>query len=190
MDDKWTPDESNPLHEPDGFGGDNSILKIGSVANKDRLSIYADELTRDTLVIRAAGGAGIRSIRPWLSCRMVQVGCCKPRPSHWKAHTRDGSACGSWIRVIAVDAGLRASNVIRCSLGDPTPFRWQDAIMYYALTDRFRNGDKSNDHPVENPKVKSPANYHGGDWRGIEEKIKDGVFQETGYQHNLDRAVE
>ena len=52
--------------------------------------------------------------------------------------------------------------------------------MYYAVTDRFRDGDRNNDHPIENPNVKSPANYHGGDWRGIEDKIKDGYFKRLG----------
>ena len=181
VDGKWTPDESNPLHEPDGFGGSNSILKIESVGNKDRLSIYADELTRDKLVIRAAGGAGIRSISavaelPDGSSQLLQT-TTKPLEGVIPV---EGLPAGSWIRVITADAGGRASNVIRCSLGDRATFQWQDAIMYYALTDRFRNGDKSNDHPVENPKVKSPANYHGGDWRGIEDKIKEGYFKKLG----------
>jgi cyclomaltodextrinase len=52
--------------------------------------------------------------------------------------------------------------------------------MYYALTDRFQNGDKANDHPVANEKVEAPANYHGGDWQGTEEKIKDGYFKKLG----------
>ena len=46
--------------------------------------------------------------------------------------------------------------------------------MYYALTDRFNDGDKTNDHPIDNPNVKPPANYHGGDWRGIEDKLEPG----------------
>ncbi len=181
VDDKWTTDEGNPLHEADGFGGNNSILKIDSVENKDRLSIYADELTRDKLVIRAVGVAEIRSVS---AVAELPDGSSRLLPTTTKASESmipvAGLPAGSWIRVIAADAGNRASNVTRCSLGDPTGFRWQDAIMYYALTDRFRDGDKSNDHPVENPKVKPPANYHGGDWQGIEDKIQDGYFKKLG----------
>ena len=181
VDDKWTPDESNPLHESDGFGGNNSVVKIGSAEYEKQLSIYADELTQDKLVIRGADAAEIRSISAIVE---VPDGSSRVLPTTTNALEGTipvaGLPEGSWIRVIAVDAGLRASNVIRCSLGDATTFRWQDAIMYYALTDRFRNGDKRNDHPVANEKVKAPANFHGGDWRGIEEKIKDGYFKRLG----------
>ena len=52
--------------------------------------------------------------------------------------------------------------------------------MYYAFTDRFADGDKSNDHPVENPNVLPPANFHGGDLRGIRDKIDNGYFESLG----------
>jgi len=181
VDDKWTTDESNALHESDGFGGSNSILKIESIENENRLSIYADELNREKLVIRGSGAVGIRSVSAVVE---LPDGSSRPLPATTKGLESIISVVdvpeGSWIRAIAVDAELRASNVVRCSLGNPTAFRWQDAIIYYALTDRYRNGDKSNDNPVANKKVELPANYHGGDWRGVEEKINDGYFKKLG----------
>lgn len=45
---------------------------------------------------------------------------------------------------------------------------WQDQIIYFALTDRFNNGDKSNDFNVN---VKSPYAYHGGDLQGLIDKL-------------------
>ncbi len=45
---------------------------------------------------------------------------------------------------------------------------WRSEIVYQLLTDRFANGDHANDYRVvEN----APARYHGGDWRGVEEKL-------------------
>ena len=52
--------------------------------------------------------------------------------------------------------------------------------MYYAFTDRFANGDRANDKPVDNPKVEPPANYHGGDLAGVRKKIEDGYFEKLG----------
>lgn len=181
VDDKWTNDESNPFHESDGFGGNNSILKIGAPEGAEGLSIYADELTRDGLVIRSGPAAEIRSISAVVE---LPDGSSHQLPGTIKKSESvipvTGLPAGSWIRVVANDDNLRASNVIRCSLGRRTTFPWQDAVVYYALTDRFQNGDKTNDHPVANEKVKAPANYHGGDWQGIEEKIKDGYFKRLG----------
>lgn len=45
---------------------------------------------------------------------------------------------------------------------------WRNEIVYQLMTDRFANGDYANDYRVvEN----APARYHGGDWRGVEEKL-------------------
>ena len=57
---------------------------------------------------------------------------------------------------------------------------WQDAVIYFALTDRFANGDRSNNRPLGNPNVLPPADYHGGDWRGITRKIEEGYFEKLG----------
>jgi glycosidase len=44
----------------------------------------------------------------------------------------------------------------------------QDDIIYFVLTDRFRNGDTSNDQDVDPSR---PTAYHGGDFAGLVEKI-------------------
>ncbi len=45
---------------------------------------------------------------------------------------------------------------------------WRDEIIYQVLIDRFANGDTSNDYRVNKS---SPARYHGGDWKGVTEKL-------------------
>ena len=182
VDERWTTDQDNPRHEPDGFGGNNSLLKIeGPEPSGSRFSIYADHLAPDRLIVHSAGSGGIRSTSvvaelPDGSTRLLPATAASAEINV----PITGLPPATWIRVIAADATGQASNVVRCSLGEAKTFRWQDAIMYYALTDRFRNGDKSNDRPVENPHLTAPANYHGGDWRGIEDKIEDGYFKRLG----------
>ncbi len=61
------------------------------------------------------------------------------------------------------------------------PFTWENANVYFLMTDRFNNGDPSNDyeHTPDNP----PAPYRGymgGDIKGITRKINDGYFSELG----------
>ncbi|MFE7063439.1 alpha-amylase family glycosyl hydrolase [Sutcliffiella sp. NPDC057660] len=53
---------------------------------------------------------------------------------------------------------------------------WQDEMIYFIMIDRFNNGDTSNDFAVNRD---DPKAYHGGDFRGIIEKldyIKDMGF--------------
>ncbi|MBN2496092.1 MAG: alpha-amylase [Deltaproteobacteria bacterium] len=45
---------------------------------------------------------------------------------------------------------------------------WRDEIIYQVLTDRFANGDRSNDYRVD---LDDPSAYHGGDWRGLAERF-------------------
>lgn len=47
-------------------------------------------------------------------------------------------------------------------------FDWRDAVIYQLLTDRFANGDTTNDFNVDRA---SPYRYHGGDFAGITQQI-------------------
>jgi len=59
-------------------------------------------------------------------------------------------------------------------------FDWRDASMYFILTDRFANGDNSNDSPVNHSGLDWKANWQGGDFAGIVEKLNDGYFESLG----------
>ena len=48
--------------------------------------------------------------------------------------------------------------------------QWCDEILYFAMTDRFENGDKGNDVQVD---PSDPERFHGGDWKGITNKLDD-----------------
>ncbi|OKY27357.1 alpha-amylase family glycosyl hydrolase [Thalassotalea sp. PP2-459] len=60
------------------------------------------------------------------------------------------------------------------------PF-WNNTIIYFMMTDRFSNGDKSNDQ-VLNRKQDGALlrNFMGGDIKGITQKIEDGYFAALG----------
>jgi alpha-amylase len=62
-----------------------------------------------------------------------------------------------------------------------TPFVWEGANLYFLMTDRFNNGDKTNDINFGRTKpVAKERGYQGGDIRGIIKKIDDGYFQKLG----------
>lgn len=55
---------------------------------------------------------------------------------------------------------------------DEGDFYWDEAIIYFLLTDRFYNGDPSNDDPNgEDYDTSHFETYHGGDFAGIIEKL-------------------
>jgi len=63
---------------------------------------------------------------------------------------------------------------------DNKNFQWQDAIIYSLMIDRFANGDKENDKPIIHPELNWRANFQGGDFAGIIDKIESGYFNNIG----------
>ena len=69
-------------------------------------------------------------------------------------------------------------------------FSWDNASVYFLLTDRFYNGNTSNDHsygraldangsPISGWES-NPGTFHGGDFAGITKKINEGYFDKLG----------
>ena len=69
-------------------------------------------------------------------------------------------------------------------------FSWDNSNVYFLLTDRFANGDTSNDHSYGraldangNPLSgwqSAPGTFHGGDFKGLTQKINEGYFDNLG----------
>jgi cyclomaltodextrinase len=66
------------------------------------------------------------------------------------------------------------------AVNNDSPKSWYDAIIYSLMIDRFNNGDPSNDNPVKHDSLFKPANYNGGDFQGIINKINEGYFNLLG----------
>lgn len=65
-----------------------------------------------------------------------------------------------------------------CS-GNIGTFDWRDAVLYFVFVDRFKDGDPSNNGPALSG-VEGPAQYKGGDWAGVRQKIEEGYFTDLG----------
>ncbi|MBR8537322.1 hypothetical protein KDU71_17265 [Carboxylicivirga sediminis] len=61
------------------------------------------------------------------------------------------------------------------------PFMWENANVYFLLTDRFNNGDTNNDVNFNRTKETGVLRgFMGGDIKGITKKINDGYFTKLG----------
>lgn len=67
-------------------------------------------------------------------------------------------------------------------------FSWDNSLVYFAITDRFYNGNTGNDHSygrsvgevdADNYQTRT-GTFHGGDYAGMTEKIKEGYFDALG----------
>jgi glycosidase len=64
-------------------------------------------------------------------------------------------------------------------------FTWDNATVYFVLTDRFYNGNPENDNSYGRKNGFKPdpldvATFHGGDVAGLTKKIEEGYFTELG----------
>ncbi|GEM45063.1 alpha-amylase family glycosyl hydrolase [Deinococcus cellulosilyticus] len=68
---------------------------------------------------------------------------------------------------------------------NPGPVINGQDVLYFALTDRFANGDTSNDNGTktrtgDTADKTNPIGWHGGDFKGITQKINEGYFEKLG----------
>ncbi len=62
-----------------------------------------------------------------------------------------------------------------------TPFVWEGANLYFMLTDRFFNGDPTNDNNFDRTEIPGKLRgFEGGDLKGVIKKIEEGYFTELG----------
>ena len=62
--------------------------------------------------------------------------------------------------------------------GEMADFVWEDALIYMIMTDRFVNGDSSNDG--ESTNAAQGADWLGGDFAGVTQMIQWGYFTDLG----------
>ena len=63
----------------------------------------------------------------------------------------------------------------------PQLFFWEGANLYFLLTDRFNNGDTSNDVNFNRAEETGVLRgFEGGDIKGVTQKINEGYFNELG----------
>jgi glycosidase len=81
------------------------------------------------------------------------------------------TTCATWTCV---------STAISCPGGATGGYDWRDAVMYFVFVDRFLDGDPSNNNPINASGLAQAANWQGGDWAGVTQKIKSGYFTSLG----------
>lgn len=99
----------------------------------------------------------------------------------------------STFKVTMNDTGYLTADSSTTENLENKKFSWDNATVYFVLTDRFLNADKSNDHSygrglqadgktaVEGlDSANNPGTFHGGDIKGLTQKVNEGYFTDLG----------
>lgn len=89
-----------------------------------------------------------------------------------------GLADGKYTVFVEAVNGSHAADLALPFWIEAEAFSFYDSPIYMVMIDRFRNGDSSNDSPVEGSET--PANFQGGDLKGITQAIEEGYFDALG----------
>lgn len=135
----------------------------GSLARGRALRAYSPTMRTSPVVTRAAALAGLSAC--------VLVGCTHRAPGTGSS-TRSGGATPT--AAVLQPAHATAGAEERATL-------WNSATVYFLLTDRFANGDTTNDHALGRAHDGVLLrNFEGGDLKGVLQKLNEGYFDSLG----------
>ncbi|HNY12763.1 MAG TPA: alpha-amylase family glycosyl hydrolase [Candidatus Wallbacteria bacterium] len=189
---KWLCDNANVNREDDGFGSFNSVLTIGEIPRVAKLFpgdfFYRPDRVRFT--VRYAGAYK----KPALSC--FYKGAAVPSEYISFAPSSSSFEIDFPTSIFKGREASAAALKLYCSYSSPegrvlelsdervfyransrvSPSAFRDSIIYFAMTDRFQNGDMSNDRPIKEKGLDARCNYQGGDFAGILKAARENYF--------------
>lgn len=87
----------------------------------------------------------------------------------------------AWGMAVCMGAGIGAVDVYAGNDAEvDNAASFSTDVIYQVVTDRFVDGDSSNNPTGEIFDTGNMKKYHGGDWAGIEQKIEDGYLTGMG----------
>jgi len=193
VDRKELIDPQNPVKVPNGLGDFNSVIIIESV-NEDKLYLHtlnyqAEDQTKSyNYYLEGFHSPLVKEtdVLALLDNQQINVSQIRIDGNKISLHFPDDLIEGERLIRVAIMTNGKFSNIQSSRIFDgkpvdnDSPKSWYDAIIYSIMLDRFSNGDPSNDYPVKHDSLLSPANYNGGDFQGIINKINEGYFNQLG----------
>ena len=193
VDGKELIDPQNPVKVPNGLGDYNSVLIIEpeksekmylhclnyEVGDQTKTFNYFFEGSYSPLTKEA-------NIVALLDNQVLNPSLIKVEGHKISIMFPDDLLDGRRLLRVAVKAEGKFSNIQSTWIRDgkvvnnDSPATWYDAIIYSLMIDRFSNGDPSNDNSIKHDSLFKPANYNGGDFQGIINKINEGYFNHLG----------
>ncbi len=195
VDGKEILDPSNPEKTPTGFDDFNSVLRV---TDTDTVRNFLHIGSKSESKQYATFSFFYDSNVPHTPLKSVDVIALLDNKSVPKESVR---VRGNKIEIQLSNKDLRGDRFLRALVsregmvtnieqvvlhnGIPagkrtSPGSWSDASIYSIMIDRFNDGDASNDKPVIHDSLSIQANYQGGDFRGIINKIDEGYFDSLG----------
>ncbi len=194
-------DPNNPEKKPNGFGDFNSLFNVanpeigklflhvaGKEINKNESKfsfIYENEPASPSLGGKDGSNIDSRDIIALLNNKRLNSKYIKVEENKIEFSFPKSQLKGKNLLRVVVNKNGRSTNIQSINIFDGVPadnnnFTWNDGIIYSLMIDRFNDGDKSLNKPIAHDSLFEKANYIGGDFQGILNKLNEGYFDSLG----------
>ncbi len=179
----WQLDGAEPMRKIVG-GVENSKVLLPDcrlpLLELETLEVSADHLRVVVAVRRGSGGAALEGER-------VERGGVLYDGATWDAQSQrftldvKSPAAGKWGLTFRIRNGAGEAVPLHLPIWvEAQAFDWRDAVLYFAMTDRFLDGDPSSSSADACLPNGNKANWLGGDWKGVRQRVEDGYFDSLG----------
>ena len=174
IDDVWSLDDGNPYT---GYCGvtENSVARVANVTHP----MYSATVENDLLTV--LWHAGTSGAGPSGTPTALTGAAWNATAWTWTLDLA-GFADGKHtlhLEGMADDGVVAEDLLLPFWRGQGADFVWDDALIYMLMTDRFVNGNTSND-PSPLPNAAQGADWMGGDFTGVTAHIEAGTFTDLG----------
>ncbi|MBI2427635.1 MAG: alpha-glucosidase C-terminal domain-containing protein [Ignavibacteriales bacterium] len=194
VDGKEIIDPSNPATAPTGFESYNSVLRV---ADKDSIKMFLHiggmGVVKEKCIFTflyddgASKGLAKKNVVALLNNDKVNEQNIVIKGHTIEVRLPKKTLSGEKVLRVLVTQNGKNTNIQQVQLYDAVPAgrsteaaKWHDGVIYSIMVDRFNNGNTTNDAPVRHDSIFVQANYQGGDFRGIIDKIESGYFDSLG----------
>ncbi|MCB2156226.1 hypothetical protein KQI84_15225 [bacterium] len=192
VDGHWMLDPGNTKVLEEG-GISNSRLDVAGSGGVAQEPLHISVLPANTPGIGSQGGfmvdlaAGARlepsSTNLFVNNKPVEASGYQINPVTGKISLNippDSWGSQQFVSVTVTDSTGRTGSLVAPFDFADAPRSPRDEVIYYAVVDRFIDGDASLNDPVNDPDVAPIANYMGGDFAGLKKAINEGYFNDLG----------
>ncbi len=174
VDDNWIIDSSEPYR---GYCGDieNSIVRVPDATKPMFTHSIEDNLL--TVLWHAGTGGGAPESTPFA----LATGLWDEETWTWTLDLSTLPEGKNTLHLTGEDVNGNIADDLLLPFwnGHQADFVWEDALIYMVMTDRFVNGNSSND-PVQLNDTAVGADWQGGDFSGVTQMIESGYFTNLG----------
>ncbi|KAF0151192.1 MAG: Glycosidase [Ignavibacteria bacterium] len=185
-------DPNNPNKKPNGMGDYNSIFNVEEhnlgklFLHKDKKEINPSVSSFGFYYENEKDGNAINhsNIIALLNNQRIDTSKIKILGSSFKTLLPRNKLKGKNLLRVAVTKNGRTTNIQSVFIKDGKTendySNWHNSIIYSLLIDRFSDGDKLLNKPIVHDSLFDKANYMGGDFQGIINKLNEGYFDSLG----------